>query len=449
MAKHYDLIAIGGGSGGLSVAEKAAAFGKSAAVVEMSKLGGTCVNRGCVPKKVMWNGAMVAQIIKDAKAYGFDVTQKGFSWKTLVAAREKYIDGITDWYDSYLSDSNIDHINGMGRFVDPHTIEVNGEQYTADHIVISVGGEPTLPTIPGAELGISSDGFFELNEQPKNVAVVGSGYIGVELAGVLNGFGSQVTLLLRREHLLGRFDSLLREVLMEEMINAGVNILSCINLDRLEKNANGKIDLISNSNQTMTDFDAVIWAVGRNTMTHTLNIDNAGVKVDKNGFIPVNEFQETNIPNIYAIGDVTGQAALTPVAIAAGRRLGERLFNHQSDRKVDYSLIPTVVFSHPPIGTIGLSEADARKKHGDSVKVYQTRFTPMYYSMTEHKHETAMKLVTVGVQEKIVGLHMIGVGCDEMLQGFAVAIRMGACKKDFDDTIAIHPTSSEELVTMR
>ena len=450
MQNHFDLIAIGAGSGGLSVAEKAAAFGKKCAIIEKDDvIGGTCVNRGCVPKKVMWYGAEMAQAIKNAKGYGFDVEQKGFDWSKLVKARENYINGINNWYESYLEDSNIELITGTAKFVDNHTLDVDGVQYTADHIVISVGGEPDVPDIPGAELGISSDGFFELTEQPKNVAVIGSGYIGVELAGVLRALGSDVTMLLRGQHLLGRFDSMLREVLMEEMVNSGINILSCIQLESLRKDANGKIEMVSSAQLSTGGFDKVIWAVGRRNLTYTLNIENTDVSVDTNGVIAVDEFQNTNVPGIYAIGDVTGQAALTPVAIAAGRRLGERLFNNQTERKVDYSLIATVVFSHPPIGTIGLTETEARAKHGDAVKTYQTRFTSMYHAMTEHKHETAMKLITVGAQEKVVGCHIIGPGSDEILQGFAVAMRMGATKKDFDDTIAIHPTSAEELVTMR
>lgn len=450
MQTHYDLIAIGAGSGGLSVAEKAAAFGKKCAIIERDDvIGGTCVNRGCVPKKVMWYGAEMAQAIKNAKGYGFDVEYKGFDWAHLVKQREGYISGINSWYETYLDDSNIELITGEASFVDNHTVEVNGQRYTADHIAISVGGEPLVPEIPGAELGITSDGFFELKELPSRVAVIGSGYIGVELAGVLNSLGSDVTLLLRGQHLLGRFDAMLREVLMEEMINAGINILSCIQLESLRQDEKGKIEMVSNSGLTTGGFDTVIWAIGRRNMTYTLKLENTDVEVREDGSIPVDEFQNTNVPNIYAIGDITGQPALTPVAIQAGRRLGERLFNNQSDRKVDTSLVPTVVFSHPPIGTVGLSEAEARARHGDAVKTYQTRFTPMYHAMTEHKHETAMKLITVGAQEKVVGCHIIGPGSDEILQGFAVAMRMGATKKDFDDTIAIHPTSAEELVTMR
>ncbi len=449
MSKHYDLLAIGGGSGGLSAAERAAMYGKKAAVIEMAKMGGTCVNIGCVPKKVMWNAASIAHALRDARGYGFDVMVNDFDWTTLVKGREDYIQGINDWYGNYLTDSNIDWLKGQAKFVDAHTLEVNGERYSADHIVISPGGRPMVPNIPGAELGITSDGFFALTEQPKRVAVVGAGYIAVELAGLLNALGSDVDLLLRRQHFLANFDAMLREALMEEMVNDGVNILPNINLEKVEKEKDGTLTLYCQSGHIMKGFDTLIWAIGREPLTADLNLAAAGVTMNEAGYIPTDEFQNTNVAGVYAVGDVTGRAQLTPVAIAAARRLGDRLFNNQPERRLDYENIPTVMFSHPPIGTVGLTEGEAREKHGEAVKVYQTRFTPMYHALTPHKTRTAMKLVCVGAQEKVVGIHMIGHGVDEMLQGFAVALKMGATKKQFDDTVAIHPTSSEELVTMR
>ncbi len=449
MSKHYDLLAIGGGSGGLSAAERAAMYGKKAAVVEMGKMGGTCVNVGCVPKKVMWNAASISHALRDARGYGFDVMVNDFDWGQLVKGREAYIQGINDWYGSYLEDSNIDWLKGQAKFIDANTLEVAGEQYTADHIVISPGGVAMVPAIPGAEHGITSDGFFALTEQPKRVAIVGAGYIAVELAGLLKALGSDVDLLLRRQHFLASFDAMLRETLMEEMVNEGVNILPNINLEKVEKEEDGTLTLTCQSGHIMKGFDTLIWAIGRAPNTADLNLAAAGVEMDEQGYIPTDEFQQTNVPGVYAVGDATGRAQLTPVAIAAARRLGDRLFNNQAERRLDYENIPTVMFSHPPIGTVGLTEGEARDKHGDAVKVYQTRFTPMYNALTDHKTKTAMKLVCVGAQEKVVGIHMIGHGVDEMLQGFAVALKMGATKKQFDDTVAIHPTSSEELVTMR
>jgi len=446
---HYDLLAIGAGSGGLSAAERGALYGKNCAVIENKKVGGTCVNVGCVPKKVMWFASGVAETIHNASGYGFDVDLNNFSWKKLVDARENYINGITTWYDSYLKDSKIDYIQGTAKFVDTNTLDVDGTQYTADHIVVSPGGYPIVPDIQGAEFGITSDGFFELTEQPKRVAVVGAGYIAVELAGLLNGLGSDVSMLLRKGNFLSGFDVMLRDTLMEGMVEDGVNIMSKINVQKIVKEAGDKLTIVCDNGVVLENYDALIWAIGRAPATANLNLDAAGIDYDDRGYIPCDDFQNTNVKNIYSVGDVAGRAQLTPVAIAAARRLSDRLFNNMPDRKLDYENIPTVMFSHPPIGTIGLTEEQARKEHGDAVKVYTSSFTAMYHALCPNQQKTALKLVCVGVEEKVVGCHIIGMGADEMLQGFAVAIKMGATKEDFDNTVAIHPTSSEELVTMR
>jgi glutathione reductase (NADPH) len=279
--------------------------------------------------------------------------------------------------------------------------------------------------------------------------VVGAGYIAVELAGVLNSLGSEVNMLLRKGHFLGDFDAMLRDTLMEEMGHAGVNLMTQTNVQQVEQQSNHKLTIHCDNGVNLNDVDQLIWAIGRTPNTKELNLTAAGVKLDEKGFIPTDEFQNTNVTNIYALGDATGRAPLTPVAIAAGRRLADRLFNNQPDRKLDYENIPTVMFSHPPIGTIGLTEQEARELHGDAVKTYQTSFTAMYHAIAGHSQQTAMKLVCIGADEKVVGCHIIGMGADEMLQGFSVAIKMGATKKDFDNTVAIHPTSAEELVTMR
>ena len=448
MSKHYDLIAIGGGSGGLSVAERAARYGARCAVIESGRLGGTCVNVGCVPKKVMWYAAEIAHALDMAPDYGFALERGPLDWGELVRRREAYISGINTWYHSYLEDSDIDEIPGHARFVDAHTLEVNGERYSADHIVIATGGRPAMPDVPGAELGITSDGFFALAEQPRRVAVVGAGYIAVEIAGVLNALGSEVSLYLRHEQFLRSFDPMLREGLMEQMLEDGVSIFSRTQVAELRQGEDG-LTLICDQGSETHGLDAVVWAIGRLPNTDDLNLEAAGVIRDEQGHIPVDAYQNTNIEGIYAVGDIIGHSQLTPVAIAAARRLADRLFGGQPDRHLDYEQIPTVVFSHPPIGTVGLTEDEARALHGEAVKVYQTRFTPMLHAFTERKVQTAMKLVTVGAREKVVGCHILGPGADEMLQGFAVALRMGATKRDLDDTIAIHPTSAEELVTMR
>ena len=448
MTTHFDLITIGAGSGGLSVAERAASYGANTAVIEYDRLGGTCVNRGCVPKKIMWYAAVVAQTIDDASGYGFNIQKSGFDWAALIKKREEYIHNINTWYQQYLKDSGVTAIDGHATFVNNHTVEVDGQHYSADHIVIATGGRPIVPDIPGSELGITSDGFFELKVQPQRVAVIGAGYIAVELAGVLNSLGSDVVQIIRKQHFLREFDPIIYESLTASMTSSGVEIVANSPIKALEKDAD-TITVVTQNDTRIEGFDTVIWAIGREFQTDKLGLEKTDITVTERGVIPVDPFQATNVPGIFAIGDIIGEAQLTPVAIAAGRRLADRLFDGQTDRKLDYKNIPTVMFSHPPAGIIGLTEAEARKQFGDAVKIYQSRFTPMYNAFTEHSPETAMKLVVVGEEEKVVGCHMIGLGVDEMLQGFAVAIRMGATKRDLDDTVAIHPSSAEELVTMR
>jgi glutathione reductase (NADPH) len=303
--------------------------------------------------------------------------------------------------------------------------------------------------VPGIEHAITSDGFFALEQQPARVAIAGSGYIAVELAGVLNALGSEVTLYLRKHHVLADFDSLLKDTLFEELGKSGVELRTENEITRIERDSSGRISIEDNQGIGMQGLDQVIYAVGRNPELGALKLENAAVKITDRGYIETDLYQQTSQPHIFALGDITGRAPLTPVAVAAGRRLADRLYDNQSDRHLDYKLIPTVVFSHPPIGTVGVTEVEARAEFGDRVKVYQTRFTAMYNSISGHDVPTAMKLVCLDEMEKVIGCHLIGPAVDEMLQGFAVAMRMGACKKDFDDTVAIHPTSSEELVTMR
>ncbi len=451
MKYDYDLIAIGAGSGGLSVVERAAEYGKKCAVVEAKKLGGTCVNIGCVPKKVMWFGAHIAEAIRDASSFGFDIEQKGFDWGKLVKNREQYINNITTWYEGYMRDKGVDVLEGWGSFVDQHTVSVDGKTYTAETIVIAPGGFPLIPSeTENAELGLSSDGFFELTEQPKKVAVIGSGYIAVELAGVFQALGTETTLISRKDLVLRGFDDMIRENLTNAMLESGCKKEYHFAVKKLQREADGTLTVFSSDGQSISGFDQVIWAVGRQTLIEPLALENVGLAANGYGFIEVDDCHKTEIDNIYAIGDVTGQPQLTPVAIRAGRFLAERLYNNKPDLKLDLNSVPTVIFSHPPVGTIGLAEHDARKKYGsDNVKVYTSVFTPMRYAFTEHQIKTALKLVVTGEDEKVVGIHMVGDGADEMLQGFAVAVQMGATKADLDATIAIHPSSSEELVTMR
>lgn len=451
----FDYVVIGGGSGGLASARRAAKYGAKVALIESGRLGGTCVNVGCVPKKVMWNVASVAEALHDARDYGFDVGSiPEVDWAHVKQKRDAYIERLNGIYARNLENDGVQYFDGWGRLEGPTEVVVESREGTArlsaPHVLIATGGRPRLPGVPGEELGITSDGFFELEELPRNVAVVGAGYIAVELAGIFNALGSEVTLLIRREQILAGFDSMLRDTLMEEMLKAGVNIETCIHLESVGRGSSGKLELRGSEGQELGGFDQLIWAIGRDPNTGDVGLERAGVSVGADGVIPVDDSQNTNVPGVYAVGDVIGKWELTPVAIAAGRRLADRLFGKQPEARLEYENIPTVVFSHPPIGTVGMTEEQAHELYGMSgVRCYTTRFTNMYHAVTERKSVTAMKLVTIGAREKVAGIHVIGMGADEMIQGFAVALRMGATKADLDRTVAIHPTASEELVTLR
>lgn len=448
--REYDYIAIGGGSGGIASINRAASYGQKCAIIEAKYLGGTCVNVGCVPKKVMWYGAQIAEAINlYAPDYGFDVTVNQFDFAKLRESREAYIDRIHQSYERVLGNNKVDVIRGFAKFVDAHTVEVNGELIKAKHILIATGGRPSHPNIEGAEYGIDSDGVFALKTLPKRVAVVGAGYIAVELSGVLHSLGVETHLFVRKHAPLRNFDPLIVETLVEIMNSEGATLHTHAIPQKVVKNDDGSLTLFLEDGHSQT-VDCLVWAIGRVPMTDQLNLEAAGVKTNSKGFIEVDKYQNTNVQGIYAVGDNTGAVELTPVAVAAGRRLSERLFNNKPTEHLDYNLIPTVVFSHPPIGTVGLTEPQAIEQYGtENVKVYKSTFTSMYTAVTQHRQPCRMKLVCAGPEEKIVGLHGIGFGVDEMIQGFAVAIKMGATKKDFDNTVAIHPTGSEEFVTMR
>uniref|UniRef100_A0A2R9B3S9 Glutathione reductase, mitochondrial n=1 Tax=Pan paniscus TaxID=9597 RepID=A0A2R9B3S9_PANPA len=429
----YDYLVIGGGSGGLASARRAAELGARAAVVESHKLGGTCVNVGCVPKKVMWNTAVHSEFMHDHADYGFPSCEGKFNWRVIKEKRDAYVSRLNAIYQNNLTKSHIEIIRGHAAFTsDPKpTIEVSGKKYTAPHILIATGGMPSTPhesQIPGASLGITSDGFFQLEELPSRSVIVGAGYIAVEMAGILSALGSKTSLMIRHDKV--------KEV-KKTLSGLEVSMVTAVP---------GRLPVMT----MIPDVDCLLWAIGRVPNTKDLSLNKLGIQTDDKGHIIVDEFQNTNVKGIYAVGDVCGKALLTPVAIAAGRKLAHRLFEYKEDSKLDYNNIPTVVFSHPPIGTVGLTEDEAIHKYGiENVKTYSTSFTPMYHAVTKRKTKCVMKMVCANKEEKVVGIHMQGLGCDEMLQGFAVAVKMGATKADFDNTVAIHPTSSEELVTLR
>ncbi|PCH38405.1 glutathione reductase [Wolfiporia cocos MD-104 SS10] len=461
----YDVVFIGGGSGGVAGSRRAASYGARVALIEATeKLGGTCVNVGCVPKKIMWHAADIAEKIRHGAGYHFEgpgIGNPQFNWATFKPQRDAYIRRLNGIYDNNVAKEGVELHHGNARLISRDTVQVirpDGSKYElkTDKVVIATGGRPTTPSdedIPGASLGINSDGFFDLEEQPKRVAVVGAGYIAVELAGVFHTLGSEVHMLIRGETVLRTFDPALGEVLTNWMEHTGINFHKGRKVVKAE-GARGQGITVHTDKGEKIEVDVLLWAIGRHANTEGLGLQELGVELDKKGDVVVNEWQESGAPGIYALGDVCGKALLTPVAIAAGRRLSNRLYGGEQykEDKLSYENIPTVVFSHPPIGTVGLTEPEARKKYGDeNIKIYKSSFRALYYSMIpeEHKEPSMYKLICAGPEERVVGVHIIGLGSDEVMQGFGVAVKMGATKKDLDDTVAIHPTSGEELVTLR
>jgi glutathione reductase (NADPH) len=459
----FDFLVIGGGSGGISAAKRASSLhGKRVAVIERARWGGTCVNVGCVPKKIMYmTSTMAEQMRHDVTHYGFAPPEVKLDYPLLKKRRDAYIVRLNNIYTDGLDSAGVTKIVGDATFVDPHTVAVTKDgqtqNITGEKILIAVGGRPDLPEIPGMEQCITSDGFFEMEELPTKAVVVGAGYIAVELAGVLNGLGVDTHLVVRQHKALRSFDDDITDHLDKEMIRQGITIhRNTKGLTRVERQENGKktVYMVAGETPSVSDADIVLYAPGRLPSTETLNLDKAGVElVPGKTYIKADEFQNTTSDSVFALGDVCGKVELTPMAIAAGRRLVDRIFENKPESKAGYDCVPTVVFSHPTIGTIGLTEANAVEKYGaENIKVYKSKFPNLYYGMfqiaPDDKPKTFMKLVCAGKNELVVGLHIIGMGADEMLQGFGVAMKMGATKADFDSSIAIHPTAAEELVTM-
>lgn len=448
--EQFDLIVIGGGSGGIATANRAASYGARVLLIEGQQLGGTCVNVGCVPKKIMWYGAQIAETLQMYAAdYGFQVPPTTVDFSVLKQNRDAYIARARAAYERGLTHNNVHRIQGYARLAGAHRVAVNGTFYDAPHILIATGGYAERPAIEGAAFGAISDDVFAWDTLPKSVLVVGAGYIAVELAGVLHALGVSTSLVIRHERPLRTFDKDIVAALMDQMNADGIEVVTHAISERVLKNEDGSVTLVLEDGRRLT-AERLIWAIGRKPNTHGLALNEAGIQCTQRGHIAVDAYQNTSQAGIYAVGDVTGQKELTPVAIAAGRQLAERLFHQQEDTKLDADNIPTVVFSHPPIGTVGLTEQQAIAQFGaGAVRVYRTVFAPMFQAVTKHRQQCVMKLVCVGAEERVVGLHGIGFGVDEMIQGFAVAIKMRATKADFDRTIAIHPTGSEEFVTMR
>lgn len=446
MATHFDfdLFTIGAGSGGVAASRRAGSYGARVALCEADRVGGTCVLRGCVPKKLLVYASHLRDELEDAAGYGWTIGETSLDWARLVAAKDAELDRLNGVYLRMLASAGVEVIAGRGVLVDPHTVEVGGRRYTAERILIATGGSPHVPSVPGAELGITSDQALSLTTIPRRLVIVGGGYIAVELAGIFAGAGSRVTLLVRGYGVLREFDGDVHAALAEEMQRRGITIANHSEPESLERRGEGLV--VHCRGEQDHEADVVLWATGRWPSSRGLGLEEVGVAVDGRGAILVDEWSRTNVPGIFAVGDVTPRLNLTPVAIADGRALAETLFN-DNPTKVDHEGIPTAVFSQPQVGTVGLTEKQARAKH-PHVDVYRTHFRPMKYVLPGRREQTMMKLVVDKDSDRVLGVHMVGPDAGEIIQGFAVALKCGATKKQLDATIGIHPTSAEELVTM-
>lgn len=443
MHKRFDFIVIGAGSGGLAAAKRAANLGAKVALIEQKALGGTCVNVGCVPKKIMWYASDWAHQNAFSKGLGFNLT--GFvqhDWQTLVQNRERYIANIHRSYETQLAQLAIAVIHGQAHFLDQKTIVVNHQAFESTHILLATGAASSIPDIPGAKLGIDSDGFFALQAPPKRIAIIGAGYIAVELAGVLQALGSEVTVFIRGDKVLRHFDDLIAKEVTEGLMRQGIHLIPHTSPQKIfEQNG-----LFLESGTRFGPFDRVLWAIGRKPLLTGLGLEKVGVQLNEKGFIKTDQSFNTTVPGIYAIGDMTPYPHLTPFAIRSGKFLADRLFNH-GPATFTMPLVPTVIFSHPPAATVGLSENEARRQYGHEVVIHHKRFQPMLAAIAGIEEPFAVKIITQGNSGKVLGLHMVGRFADEILQGFAVAMQMGATLEDFQNTLAIHPTLAEELVT--
>ena len=447
MAYDFDLYVIGAGSGGVRAARFAAGFGAKVAVAESRYLGGTCVNVGCVPKKLLVYGAHYAEDFEQASAYGWTAGEASFDWATLIANKDREINRLNGIYRNLLVNSGVVLHEGHARLTGPHEVEINGQRHTAEHILIATGGWPVIPDIPGREHAISSNEAFFLKDLPKRVIVVGGGYIAVEFAGIFHGMGAQTSLLYRGDLFLRGFDGAVRKHLAEELTRRGLDLQFNADIKAIEKLDDGSLRVELKDGKTLIT-DCVFYATGRRPMLDNLGLENTAVTVDEKGYVKVDKEYKTTEPSILAIGDVIGRVQLTPVALAEGMAVARRLFKPEQYRLVDYRMIPTAVFSLPNIGTVGLTEEQAREE-GHEVEIFESRFRPMKLSLTECQERTLMKLVVDARTDKVLGCHMVGPDAGEIVQGLAIALKAGATKRDFDETIGVHPTAAEEFVTMR
>ncbi|MDR3448128.1 MULTISPECIES: glutathione-disulfide reductase [unclassified Dyella] len=447
MAETFDLIVLGGGSGGLATAIRAARHGARVALLEPGALGGTCVNVGCVPKKALWYAGQLAREQRLALDYGFALSPGPLDWEHFRQLRQHYIDGIRQRYAANLATAGIQVFAETGRFVSADIIATSGgEELHSARIVIATGGRPRRLDLPGFDLGMVSDDIFALRSLPKRIAVIGGGYIAIEFAGLFNALGSEVSLHVRRR-MLTDFDIELVDALEQHMGEAGIRVTRQVEVTGLHREGDA-IVIDDAVHGPCGSYDAVLWAVGRIPNSERLDLEAAGVRVNEAGYVVTDTWQNTNVDGIFAVGDITGRPELTPVAVAAGRRLADRLFGGQPDSRLDYDNIPSVVFAEPPLAMVGLTESEAREQHGEQVRVYRARFTPLQWAVSGRHYKSLMKIVCAGEDERVVGMHVLGSGADEMLQGFAVAMKMGLRKRDLDATVAIHPSSAEELVLM-
>lgn len=459
MTYDYDLFVIGAGSGGLAASKRAASYGAKVAIAEDDLVGGTCVIRGCVPKKLMVYGSHFPALFQDAAGYGWKVGQGSLDWVHFITAINKEVRRLSELHINFLNKSGVELIKSRATLVDPHTIEVDGRKVTADKILIAVGGRPVKPEIPGIEAAITSNEMFLLKEKPKHIAIIGAGYIGTEFACIMRGLGCEVTQIIRKDLILKGFDEDIRTGIQEGMMNHGVRIIQDTVVKEIERVPEGLKLTLSGENQEPLIADVFLAATGRAPNVEGLGLENAGVDVvpgavEGPGYstmnaIAVNEYSQTSQPNIFAVGDVTDRMNLTPVAIGEGRAFADSEFGNNS-RVFSHEDIATAVFSTPEAATVGLTEAQAKEKLGEeAVNIYRTRFRPMYYSLAGGQERTMMKLVVDANTDKVLGAHMVGDNAAEIIQGIAIAVKMGATKKDFDATVGIHPTAAEEFVTMR